>query len=428
MTEEYFPSSQTENKSTPKRCINIDWLEIHAREPINEPRDAEYFRKAGMFVREREYGTRVYRQMFVIEGTDGQPLIEVRRDPASKGINGIHDANECHLRLVNRACYFDNAATLFKTFLIGNGYTDIRISRIDLCLDFEKFDKGDNPQAFIRRYFRHKYAKINQGNIHGHGSDNWSGQEWNSIAWGAKSSPVSTKLYNKTMELYDAKTDTFAKPWIRHAWLLCGLVDDMQRCTKDGQLVNVWRVEFSIKSAVKNWVAIALNGNENELQSLHNTLDVYANRGQMLVMFASLAQHYFRFKKFKQGKRKDRCKDKVLFEFSGMQVTYKVGRPDYAAGNEYSMRERYARLIAKIKMYQQSSSVLEVHKACDVLIQAMTEDELRAELASPWSREELETMRAIIRLRSKNPELSYETAMSEVKKLLDITDRTIDYF
>ena len=97
------------DNSSIKRCVNLDWLEVHAREPINEPHDAEYFRQIGWFVREREYGTRVYREMFTLESEDGHDLIEVRRNPASQGISGIHDANECHIRLVNRVCYYDNA-------------------------------------------------------------------------------------------------------------------------------------------------------------------------------------------------------------------------------------------------------------------------------------------------------------------------------
>lgn len=410
------------------RCINLDWLEVHAREPIDQPRHANYYRHLGFIVHEREYGTRVYREMFVLDGSDGNPLLEIRRNPASQGLNGIHDPNECHIRLVNRTCYFDNAATLFRKFLDDNGYTDVRISRVDICMDFTQFDKGDDPQAFVRRYFRHKYAKINQGRISGHGDDTWTGQEWNSLSWGSKTSAITTKMYNKTMELYDQKTDSYGKPYIRQAWCLCGLIDDMQRCTKDGVSVNVWRVEFSIRSAVRNWVPIEIDGDAKNYQSIRNTLECYEGRERLLVMFASLANHYFHFKKYKQGQRKDRCSDKVLFDFAGVQITYKVGRNDYAAGGHDAVNDRYARLIAKIRAYQQSHIATEIHKACEVLIAAMTEDDMRADLANPWSREELETMRMLMRLRTSDKRLTYEAAMTEIKKLLSITDRTIKIF
>lgn len=420
-------SAQTDTKPTTKRCINIDWLEVHAREPIGIPHNAAYFFAQGFVVHEREYGTRVYREMFVLEGTDGENLLEVRRNPASQGQYGIHDPNECHIRLVNRTCYYDNAAAAFDEFLREHGYYDVRISRIDICLDFVTFDKGDNPQAFVRRYFRHKYAKINQGNISSHGSDNWSGQEWNSLSWGSKSSSIGTKLYDKTMELYDPKEGGFRKPYIRYAWFLCGLVDDWQNVTKNGEKVQVWRVEFSIRSSVKNWVQIELDGEARHYQSLKNTLDCYMGRDKLLVIFASLANHYFHFKKFKEGKRKDRCPDKVLFDFSGMQLTYKIGRNDYNVGSGEKKEQRYFRLIERLKEYGRFNSNIEVTKACKILIESMEQDNLRSDLTTPWSREELAEVKRLMKLSSSSAEMTLEAAMNEIKALLKINDKTAKF-
>ena len=410
------------------RCVNIDWLEVHAREPFHEPRDIFYFMNLGYKCEAREYGTRVYREMFTIFAHNDEALLEVRRNPASSGLNGIHDENECHLRLCNRTCYFDNASLFLSSFLSRHGYSDVRISRIDICLDFVKFDKGDEPQAFVRRYFKHKYAKINQGRIASHGEDTWSGQEWNSLSWGSKCSAVTTKLYNKTLELYDAKLDRFGKPYIREAWFRCGLIDDIQRVTKDGELVNVWRVEFSLRSAVKNWVPINLDGDDKKYQSLRNTLDVYDNREKLLVMFASLAQHYFRFKKYKPNQRKDRCPDKVLFDFTEPQIVYKIGKTDTALGSGNSFKSRYNRLLLKIKEFQSTHFGAELHKACEVLISAITEENYKADLACPWSNEELEFLKKLIFVRTTQRDLTYEAAVAEVKRLLGITDRTFSQF
>lgn len=425
---ESYPNQQTTSKTSVTRCVNLDWLEVHAREPINQPRDATYYMEKGFIVHVRDYGTRVYRQMFVLEGNDGENLLEIRRDPASQGLNGIHDPNECHIRLCNRTCYFDNAAEAFSQFLSEHGYTDIRISRVDICLDFVKFDKGDDPQAFVRRYFRHKYAKINQGRINTHGEDTWTGQEWNSLSWGSKTSAVTTKMYNKTMELHDTKTDTFKKPYIRQAWQLCHMIDNWQRCTLNGDVVYVWRVEFSLRSSVKGWVPIEIDGNPKNYQSLRNTLECYEGRDKLLVMFASLANHYFHFKKYKIGKRKDRCADKILFDFSGTQITYKLSTNDPIAGSGTKLQERWQQLINKIRAFQSTHPGPEVFKACEVLISTMTEDGERNDLANPWSREELETMRWLMNIRTKHRELDYEAAMKEVKKLLNITNRTIETF
>lgn len=416
-----------EEKPIITRCVNLDWLEVHVREPLAQSHDADYYRKCGYMVHEREYGTRVYREMFVIDGKDGKPLLEVRRNPASQGLNGIHDPNESHIRLVNRACYFDNAADFLDRFLIMHGYYDVRISRVDICLDFAYFDFGDDPAAFVRRYLRHRYAKINQGRIHAHGEDTWSGQEWNSLSWGSKSSCVNTKMYNKTLELYDPKTNTFAKPYIRTAWLRCGIIDDWEHVTKNGQLVNVWRVEFSLTSAVKKWVPIILNGKEKNFQSLKNTLDVYRTRERILMMFASLQQHYFRFKYYEEGVRKDRCKDKKLFDFAGVQMVYKIGRDDFAEADNTKDFKKWSRLLTLLEQYQLYAFETDAKKACSVIIDALKEDNLRTAAVNPWSRKELQEIRALLTVRLNHPELTYETAMDIVKGYLGINDKTISF-
>ena len=420
------------------RCINLDWLEVHALEPFDKPHDVQYFVRHGFVVHPREYGTRVYREMFTLDGNDGLPLLEVRRNPASQGVHGIHAANETHIRLVNRACYFDNAAQIMQDFLDAYQYTDVRISRVDVCLDFVRFDKNDDPAAFVRRYFRHVYSKINQGNITSHGSDTWTGQDWNSLSWGSLTSDVGTKMYDKTMELYDAKLDAYRKPYIRDAWLRCHMIDDVHRCTMQGEKVRVWRVEFSVRSSVKKWFKIELNGKAKDYQSIRNTLDCWTGRDKLLVMFASLARHYFHFKYFEPAKRKDLCKDKVLFDFTGTQQTYtvkniviqdgyKVGRDAKPLGPGESLYKPLDTLLKKVRMYQMQKTDAEVKAACDVLIRALTDDCLRSDLANPWSTEELEALREIMRIRSRHPELHVQIVMDEVKKLLHINDNTATF-
>lgn len=423
---EYSCNILTEKENSKRRCVNLDWLEVHAREPISSKRDAAYYSQRGYVVHEREYGTRVYKEMFILDGTDGEKLLEIRRNPASQGLHGIHDPNECHIRLVNRTCYFEDAAERFEKFLQENGYTDIRISRVDICLDFVQFDKGDNPQAFVRRYMKGRYSKINQCRLAGHGEDAWTGREWNSLAWGSKTSAITTKMYNKTMELHDPKTDSYGKPYIRQAWFLCGLIDDMQRVTKDGETVQVWRVEFSVRSAVKGWVPIEINGKEKNYQSIKNTLQCYAGRDRLLVMFASLANHYFHFKKYKQGQIKNRCKDKILFDFSGIQLTYKLAPKDPIAGSGTSYQERWQQLLSKLMIYRETHSDLEIHKAVEILISSIKQDNIRNDLANPWSIEELQTMKEMLRVRTNDRSLDYAAAMKIVRDLLGITQRTFN--
>ena len=379
---------------TRKRCVNLDWLEIHAREPVGQPHTADYFRNLGCEVQEREYGTRVYKEMFVIYGSDGLPAIEVRRNPASSGLNGIHDAEETHIRLVNRMCYYDDCAEMFEKWLENHHYTDIRISRVDVCLDFVRFDFGDEPSKFVRRYLKHKYAKINQGNINAHGKDSWEGQEWNSLKWGSPMSCVSTKMYNKTMELKDTKSGLFGKPYIRQAWMLCGFIDNMQSVTLQGEEVQVWRVEFSLKSAAKGWCPIELDGKPNHKYSLRNTLDMYKGRDRLLTIFASLSKHYFCFKKYKSGVRKDRCEDKKLFDFASIQTTYKLDVTERICGDGNKDLTRFNRLLQLLTAYDMSKFSGKEKEAAEILINALKEDKMFADLARPSNQTDRAIMRA----------------------------------
>ena len=418
------------NVPSSQRCVNLDWLEVHCLEPYGDPHDAEYFRRAGLTVMERDYGTRVYKEMFTVNDALGNPFVEVRRAPYSTGYAGIHDERECHLRLVNAACYLDNAADLMQQFIDTYHYEFNRITRVDICLDFERFDEGDDPAVFLSRYLRQVYSKINQGNITAHGADRWNGQVWNSVSWGSPTSAIGTKFYNKTMELYDAATGTYRKPHIRYAWLKCGLIDDFHKVLKrkdDGWYTpQIWRVEFSIRSSVKKWFAIELNGEAKHYQSIRNTLDMYDCREKLLTLFASLQQHYFHFKHYDKEQRKDRCPDKVLFRWSGLQVTYKVGRDDTLSilGEGAKQSRPYDTLLNKLRLYQQEKPQKDIVEACQVIIRAIEGDYLRSDLRNPFSYHELLALQRALSMKASGDDTDVVVLMQEVKNLLKLNDKT----
>ena len=418
------------NVPSSQRCVNLDWLEVHCLEPYGDPHDAEYFRRVGLTVMERDYGTRVYKEMFTVNDALGNPFVEVRRAPYSTGYAGIHDERECHLRLVNAACYLDNAADLMQQFIDTYHYEFNRITRVDICLDFERFDEGDDPAVFLSRYLRQVYSKINQGNITAHGADRWNGQVWNSVSWGSPTSAIGTKFYNKTMELYDPATGTYRKPHIRYAWLKCGLIDDFHKVLKrkdDGWYTpQIWRVEFSIRSSVKKWFAIELNGEAKHYQSVRNTLDMYDCRDKLLTLFASLQQHYFHFKHYYKEQRKDRCPDKVLFRWNGMQVTYKVGRDDTLSilGEGAKQSRPYDTLLKKLRLYQQEKPQKDIVEACQVIIRAIEGDMLRSDLRNPFSYHELLALQRALSMKASGDDTDVVVLMQEVKNLLKLNDKT----
>lgn len=408
------------------RCVNIDWLEVHTREPAEQPHDANYFREQGYSVEERPYGTRVYKEMFTLMYNDGLPFLEIRRNPYSSGVYGIHDSNECHIRLVNRTCYETRAALILRDFMVKYGYGDYRITRIDLCMDFTEFDEGDKPDAFLRRYLQHTYAKINQGNIDPHGKDAWEGQNWNSIAWGSNVSCVRTKMYNKTEELFNPRKKIFEKPYIRQAWYMCGFIDNIMDCTKNGSRVDVWRVEFSIKSGKKKWFTMELDGKRKKKQSMLNTLEVYQDRGQILVMFASLARHYFRFKIYQEGVRKDRCKEKLLFNWKGINEIYKLDDDKDLLGVEKSTESVYDSLVRELHLFKEKNPTRLIDEACGVILTAIDELRMKRELAHPWSHEEMQRFLQLEQIVQDDAKRLQSVSMDDVMKVLRITKRILD--
>ena len=406
-----------------KRCINLDWLELYCLEDsIGYPHDADFFRRAGFSVNEREYGTPVYQQMFTLLDEAGQPLIEVRRVPKSaigQQIHGVLDPMACHIRLANRTCYFNSPVTFMQQFIERYGFHYQRISRIDICLDFIKFDYGDDPAVFMARYMSGRYAKINQANIAAHGSDRWDGRTWQSVSWGDKKSMIGTKFYNKKLEL----SQVHDKPYIRQAWQAAGLVDDAMTLAiydADGKATypDIWRVEFSIKSSTRNWFIIEDNkGKKTKIRSIHNTLDVYSTKQHLLNMFLSLADHYFHFKKYEPGKRKDRCEDKLLFNPKDRSEFYKL--ENVSTVNEPS--KALNRLYQKLQDYAETTAKPEVYKACNVLLKDIDFRLRTTPMTLPWSANEITALRLLIekRIKSHNLPLSVDKAIIEEMLNLD---------
>ena len=417
------------------RCVNLDWLEVSVLEPIAEPHDAEYFRSCGWVVIERDYGTRVWGQMFTLEGEDHLPFLEVRREPKSE----IIAQNVAHLRFVNRVCYFPNAAQLMHDFIVNYGYVFQRIARVDICLDLEKFDYGDYPKDFMRRFMEGKYSKINQANISAHGSDQWDGRVWNSLSWGSPSSDIGTKFYNKTLELYDPVTKKYGKPYIRQAWYLAGLVDDASQVIKykpDGTpyTPEIWRIEFSIRSSVKNWFLIHLDGKEKQRQSIRNTLDMYDGSEKIMILFASLSEHYFHFKhlikryKFYQeghtdgyALRKDRCPDKLLFNWKSQTYLYKVAKESIATSERVDTT--LARLLSQLKQFRDTTQDTAIKKSAQVIIDYLEYRISHYDQTNPVNRHDMKILQMALRNHQDMPWIDPAILLRMAKEEMHLRDK-----
>lgn len=424
-----------------KRCVNIDWLEVYVLESKDRyPCNADYYRKQGYLVKERGYGTRVYNEMFEIVDEQNNPLIEIRRNPCSGDSNFMGLVPESsHIRLPNWMLYQGKPVDFLRDFLLKNGYIFKRIYRIDICYDFEFFDSGDQPARFARRYLEGKYRKINQCDLTAHGFDAWNGCDYNSLSWGSPSSMVSTKLYNKTLELKQAKND---KPWIKAAWMINDLIDNPCSMTKrdtKGNLYKpeIWRVEFSMKSEADGWIIYEMqNRKKVRKQAIPHRLELFDSPDKLWQRFQNLAYHYFHFKhkeyiggqrgvsEFALGsvhsdfertpQRKDRCRDKELFKWDkDLQFAQLSAAPPPSKKN--SRDEILRRRLNEYRVYHPQQ---DIRNACDVILKNL--DNLERLRYCPLG-DEIERMAMQIALSRKieGDHRFFLEIIAEVKALLE---------
>ena len=396
------------------RCVNVDWLEVYAMEDNSRyPMNADYFRGKGYYVSERDYGTRVYAEMFTVENKHGEPFVEVRRAPMSgnSSFTGLSELS-CHLRLVNRACYSNSPVRDLAEFMIEHGYIFQRIFRIDVCYDFRVFDSGDDPARFLRRYIENKYSKVNQCRVRVIGNDAWASFDWESVAWGAPSSMVGTKMYNKTKEL---KATGLKKPWIVQSWFASGLIDDPLN------LPDVWRIEFSMHSSARNWIVIEdADAKRSRKRAIPHRLDLFDSRDKLWQRFEELAHHYFQFRHVeyvaqvnseqeRKLKRKDVCREKRLFDFNKDREFYKI---DGLPRLDYS-NDRVNGLLQQLIKYREHHPDMELRKACDVVIDYMQRREL-SKLTKTGSADEINQIRLAIATRTN---WDYQTVLEKAEEI-----------
>ena len=396
------------------RCVNVDWLEVYAMEDNSRyPMNADYFRGKGYFVSERDYGTRVYAEMFTVENKHGEPFVEVRRAPMSgnSSFTGLSELS-CHLRLVNRACYSNTPVRDLAEFMIEHGYIFQRIFRIDVCYDFRVFDSGDDPARFLRRYIENKYSKVNQCRVRVIGNDAWASFDWESVAWGAPSSMVGTKMYNKTKEL---KATGMKKPWIVQSWFASGLIDDPLN------LPDVWRIEFSLHSSARNWIVIEdADAKRSRKRAIPHRLDLFDSRDKLWQRFEELAHHYFQFRHVeyvtqanseseRKLKRKDVCREKRLFDFNKDREFYKI---DGLPRLDYS-NDRVNGLLQQLIKYREHHPDLDLRKACDIVIDYMERREL-SKLTKSGTADEINQIRLAIATRTN---WDYQTVLEKAEEI-----------
>ena len=377
------------------KCINLDWLSVYCLEPKGSVMNAAYYKKLGWTVEEREYGTPQYREKFTLMN-GRHPFLEIERNPYSlKQNGGIFEPESCHIRLANRTLYQPNPVQMLTTFIVKYGYEYRGISRVDVCCDLTIFDNCMKPQDLANKYMKDKIWKVHQSKIDTHscdGDDTWripihlgahgretkTGRTWNSLKWGSPKSALSTKLYNKTLEL----ESNAGKFYIKDAWVKAGLCElqkvryeyrnpktneieirAKQVCVvpntainqeipiEEAKTVDVWRVEFSMNSEGRKWIDLG----DNHIVDL--SLNAFDNLDSLAATFFTCSEWLFCFiyaKWITQGatrikERTNRCKKLQLFNTKFLHSHFKPHRLTEMEDPSRTEKIMMNRLIAKSK-------------------------------------------------------------------------------
>lgn len=314
------------------RCVNLDWLEVFCEEDPQFPFSVERMQKLGWEVERRAYGTPMYQEMYTLL-RGGVPVLEVRRNPYSKkSEGGLFADGACHVRYSNRTCYGVSPMQEMRNFIERAKLHYRSISRVDICMDFLNFEDAQemSPRSFIIDYMNGKLLKIGQNKIRGvsegaaitevegcsfAGRICGIGNRINSLRWGGKKCPISTKLYNKSLEMREVKR----KDYIIDQWVAAGMVTREYVTEKDGKKrlalmhegkeVDVWRLEYSIKLGGSTFVET------QQGEIIDFSLSSIDTRDKMLSVFCALTNRYFDIRysrKTKSGKAENTARLKTL--------------------------------------------------------------------------------------------------------------------
>ena len=249
---------------------------------------------------------------------------------------------------------------------------------------------------------------------------------------------VSTKLYNKSLELKEGKSD---KPYIKTAWMLAGLIDNPCSMTKKDMKGNlytpeIWRVEFSMKSSADGWLIIEnQRGKKMKKTRIPHKLSLFDSKDKLWSRFQDLAYHYFNFKyrEFlgaprgvteyslskvdsdtdRPLKRKDRCRDKVLFHWDEDHVFTQL-----ACAPAPSKRNNTDEVLKRrLQVYRLTHPQPNIRAACDEILKNIQSfDVLR--YVPMGDNLEVEALKIALRRRINGDEKSVVEIIEEVKEIL----------
>ena len=263
----------------------IDWLQVLCRadfayndevtfpDSFTSPQaDASGNHRFYEFIEPKEF-TRGYEQHRSVVWR-GLVVAHVSAKPRSE----YREPHSCTIKIANATLYCGDWYYILQDICQVLFWHPIRITRCDLCCDFNYFIGGLDPGTFIRKYVckqKASYVRVGSNDFAVYGNKSNVTTIFNSIRWGSRQNGVSVYMYNKSKELREKKY----KPWIVNHWK-----NHCLSSTKD-----VWRVEISINSDGCGLRELT----SNVLHTLF--IEDIATPDMARRMFQTYAAKYFRF-------------------------------------------------------------------------------------------------------------------------------------
>lgn len=283
--------------------INVDWLQVFCHD-LNQGRLNEIYYEHSLyeFILQK-HSSRHFKEIWEVVDEDGDKYATIQRIPHSNVIS----SDGAIIQLSNRELYKPHFAADFLLFLSAHGFKYKSISRLDVCFDSNFLRNRLSHTNFIKGIMTEKYLKNNQSKVKWHFdaiANIGKPMQCNSCSFGSLSSPVSTKMYNKTLEMKEQKS----KPYIIESWQYNGL--DINK--------DVWRIEISIKSDASN----TIRTDTGEIFRL--SMDSLRFQSIVQDIFFSYAEKYFAFKVNDGKKNKTRMQDLQIFPDERIQTLHPV--------------------------------------------------------------------------------------------------------
>ena len=288
----------------PRAAYAIDWLQISVEVPMGLPPAWEEavspqsdksgnhrfysLRESSYYIRGFEWQREICCNGYVVAHIACQPRTE--HLPLFAGA----------LKLENATLYVADWYFILTDILSVLRWVPKKITRLDLCADFNYFVGGLLPSTFLRNYIRKQdasYLRIGSNKFCVYGIKDMHTTSYDSIRWGSRQNGVSVYMYNKSRELMEVKN----KPHIRALWKAHDL----------STVLDVWRVEISITSQ-----GLGLKSATDSMFH-HLFVDDLAEPNACRDLFKVYAAKYFRFLKTERGaKRKRDLKEVQLLDLT----------------------------------------------------------------------------------------------------------------